>query len=266
MLTSLSNPKIKHTVKLRDRKTRETDQAFLIEGNRELSRAMEAGLSLNSLFICESLFITGNEQHLISYFQKQGTEIIPCDTQVFKKISYREQSDGLLGIAPIKKRTFADLKALLKKTETPLIIVAESIEKPGNLGTILRSADAVKATALIVADPLIDIYNPNVIRSSVGTLFTVPTFELEGKALLNWFKEQKILIVAATPHSDLNYTEANLKGPLAIAFGTEAQGLSDLWMDEADIKLKIPMLGKADSLNVAMAATLLMFEAIRQRT
>ncbi|CDR34388.1 TrmH family RNA methyltransferase [Criblamydia sequanensis] len=266
LLTSLQNPKIKRAVKLMQRRAREGDQAFLIEGHRELLRAQESGQKLECLFYCPALFLEENEEALIEAFRKEKVEIFECIESVFRKISYRDRPDGLIGIGRKHHRTLSDLEALIKKTENPLIIVAEAIEKPGNLGTILRSSDAVDATALIVADPLTDIHNPNVIRASVGTVFTVPVFEMEGKALLEWLKKNQISIVAATPHSDIEFTKANLKGPIAIAFGTEKLGLSPLWMDKADIKVKIPMLGRADSLNVAMAATLLMFEALRQRS
>ena len=147
----------------------------------------------------------------------------------------------------------------------PFYVVAEAIEKPGNLGTILRSSDASCAQGVIVCDRCTDIYNPNVVRASVGTLFTVPTVEETSKNTIAWLKKHHIQIVAATPHADMMYYDADFRKPLAIAFGTEQLGLSDLWDKEADIRVKIPMLGVADSLNVAMACTILLYEVVRQR-
>jgi len=156
-----------------------------------------------------------------------------------------------------------DLESKLKSN--PFLIVAEAIEKPGNLGTILRTSDAVALDALILADRCTDIYNPNVVRASVGTLFTVPVIESGGKETLAWLKKNNIAILAATPHATLEFTKVDMTCPIAIAVGTEQLGLSELWMDSADIKVKIPMHGIADSLNVAMATTLLLYEAVRQR-
>ena len=145
------------------------------------------------------------------------------------------------------------------------MVVAEAIEKPGNLGTILRSSDAVGLDALIVCDACTDIFNPNVVRASVGTLFTVPIVETTGVKALQWLKEHNVSILAATPAAKLEFTQVDMRGPLAIAVGTEQLGLSDLWMREADLQVRIPMCGVADSLNVAMATTLLLYEALRQR-
>ena len=180
-------------------------------------------------------------------------------------MSYRDRPDGLLGIAPQKKMTFDDLEKTIKKGQLPFYVVAEAIEKPGNLGTILRSSDAAGVTGLIVCDRCTDIYNPNVVRASVGTLFTVPTIEAEGQQTLKWLKKQGIAILAATPEATLEFTEVDLNRPLAIAVGTEQLGLSDRWMKEADLQVRIPMNGVADSLNVAMATTLLLYEVNRQR-
>jgi TrmH family RNA methyltransferase len=153
----------------------------------------------------------------------------------------------------------------IKNKKNPLFVVAESIEKPGNLGTILRSSDAVRLDGLIVCDRCTDIFNPNVVRASIGTLFTVPVVESTGREALKWLKKHQIDIMAATPSAQAEFTEVDMKRPLAIAVGTEQLGLSDLWMHEAELQVKIPMGGIADSLNVAMATTLLMYEALRQR-
>ena len=173
-ITSLQNPKIKDAVRLRDRKARDEMDRFLIEGYRELKRAVDAGYKVETLFFCPGFFLGTNERALI---EKSGAEAIECTEEVFAKISYRDRPDGLLAVAPEMHRTLSDLKVLLASLKNPFLVIAESIEKPGNLGTILRSADAAGVDAVIVCDPTTDIHNPNVVRSSVGTLFTVPVFE-----------------------------------------------------------------------------------------
>jgi len=263
LLTSLQNPRVKDLISLRDRRDREEKQQFIIEGYREILRATDACWKISTLFICPELFLGSNEQPLIERILKTGTEVIRCDIKVFKKISYRDRPDGLVAVAPQVHYNLDDLSAKLK--QNPFLIVAESIEKPGNLGTILRTSDAVSLDALIVADRCTDIYNPNVVRASVGTLFTVPVIEAQGKEIIQWLKKNKIAILAATPSATVEFTEVDMTCPIAIAVGTEQLGLSALWMENADIQVKIPMQGVADSLNVAMATTLLLYEAIRQR-
>ena len=264
-LTSLQNPQVKQVIHLRDRHARDETSLFLIEGYREVLRAADAGWKIDKLMICPELFLGSNEGALIKRLAARGTQVITCTDKVFHKMSYRDRPDGLLAIAPQKKMTFDDLEKTIKKGQNPFYVVAEAIEKPGNLGTILRSSDAAGVTGLIVCDRCTDIYNPNVVRASVGTLFTVPTIEAEGEQTLKWLKKQGIAILAATPEATLEFTEVDLNQPLAIAVGTEQLGLSDRWMKEADLQVRIPMNGVADSLNVAMATTLLLYEVNRQR-
>ena len=258
VIESLQNPKVKEVVKLRDRRHRDETGLFLIEGYRELKRAVDAGRQMQQLFYCPKLFLGDNERALIA---AAGGDAFECTPEVFAKISYRDRPDGLLGVAPQRHLHLVDLK--LKKT--PFLLVAESIEKPGNLGTILRSADAAGVDAVIVCDRTTDIHNPNVVRSSVGTLFTVPVVEAAAEEVMAFLKKQGIAMVAATPHAQLEFTQADLKVPLAILVGTEQYGLSELWMKQAEIAVHIPMFGTADSLNVASATTLLLYEVIRQR-
>jgi len=264
-INSLQNPKIKQIVKLRDRRARDKLGLFLIEGYRELLRAMDGGHPIESLFICPSLFLGTNETLLIDRIRARGAEVFECSEQAFHKISYRDRPDGLLAIAPQQMRGLESLSDLLINKPSPFLVVAEAIEKPGNLGTILRSSDAVNLDALIVCDRCTDVHNPNVVRASVGTLFTVPVIDAKSQETIDWLKERGIKILAATPSANVEYTEVDMTQPLAIAVGTEQLGLSDLWMDQADLRVKIPMCGTADSLNVAMATTLLMYEALRQR-
>ena len=266
IITSLQNPKVKEVVRLRDRHDRDSTNQFLIEGYRELSRAMITKRKIDELFICPEFFLGTNENALIDAITKNGAKIIPCSKQVFAKLSYRDRPDGLLAIAPQQHLNLQDLEKILKNKLNPFLIIAEAIEKPGNLGTILRSADAVGVDALILCDKCTDIHNPNVVRASVGTLFTVPVIEADGKTTLQWLKDHKIAVLAATPSAKTEYTKTDLKGPLAIAVGTEQYGLSELWMSQSDLQVSIPMLGVADSLNVATATTVLLYEALRQRS
>lgn len=266
LITSLHNPKIKEALHLRDRKKRDETDLFLIEGYRELLRATDSQRAIKWLFYCPAFFLGKNEPALIERIVQKGAELFPCNEKVFQKLSYRDRPDGLLAVAPQKHLALSDLELLLSKTKNPFLVVAEAIEKPGNLGTILRSSDASGVQGVIVADRCTDIHNPNVVRSSVGTLFTVPVVEAKGSDALNFLKRQHILIVAATPQAEKEYTKTDLTKPLAIVVGTEQLGLSKNWLEAADIQVRIPMLGVADSLNVATATTLLLYEVLRQRT
>lgn len=259
LITSLQNPKIKEVVKLRDRRPRQDADVFIIEGYREIKRALDAGRKIDTLFYCFDHFLGSNEEALI--VQCKSAKQYECTKEVFEKISYRDRPDGLLAIAPQMHLKLSDLK--LK--ENPFLVVAESIEKPGNLGTILRSCDAAGVDAVIVCDPTTDIHNPNVVRSSVGTLFTLPVIEATAEETFAFLKKNNIAIVAATPHAKQEFTQADLKGPLAIVVGTEQYGLTETWMHDADIQVRIPMFGVADSLNVASATTLMLYEVVRQR-
>jgi TrmH family RNA methyltransferase len=234
---------------------------MLVEGYREILRAIESGHPIRQLYICPELYLGSNEDSLISRCKASGTEILPCTRDVFMKIAYRDRPDGLLGVAPQIRHTLADIRL----SSPPLLVVAEAIEKPGNLGTILRSADAVGADAVIVCDRCTDINNPNVVRASTGTIFTVMTVECSSADAISFLRKNKLRIASATPHTDMLYTDADMSGPLALVLGTEQYGLSETWLSSCDLQVRIPMLGQADSLNVASAATILLYEALRQR-
>lgn len=261
-ITSLQNPKVKALLHLRERRARDETGLFLIEGYRELLRFLDHGGKAEEIFFCPELFLGSNEQALIARIKGEHYE---CSPQVFQKISYRDRPDGLLAVAPQKRQGLKELTALIKTKKAPFLVVAEAIEKPGNLGTILRSTDASGADALIVCDKCTDLFNPNVVRASVGTLFSVPVFEASSSEMIAWLKQQGIQIIAATPHASKLFTEVDLTQAIAIAMGTEQLGLSETWMKQSDMQVRIPMKGAADSLNVAMATTLLLYEVVRQR-
>jgi TrmH family RNA methyltransferase len=234
---------------------------MIVEGYREIRRSIENGHAPLTLFVCPEWFQGSNEDALIAQCSSVGAEILHCAPAVFEKIAYRDRPEGLLAVAPQIRRTLADLVV----PECPLLIVAEAIEKPGNLGTILRSADATGTHGVIVCDRCTDINNPNVVRASIGAIFSVPVVESTTDEAIPWLRARGIQVLAATPHTDRIYTDADMKRPTAIVLGTEQYGLSDRWMSEADSLVRIPMLGQSDSLNVAAATTILLYEAIRQR-
>jgi len=260
-ITSLQNPRIKNVVKLRQRASRDEQGILIVEGYRELKRALENHRRPVSLFYCRDFFLGKNEPEIIDQCRSAGAEVISCASTVFAKIAYRERPEGLLALVPQIK---CDLPGL-KLPPAPLLIVAEAIEKPGNLGTILRSADAAGADAVIVCDRCTDINNPNVVRASIGAIFTVPVVETSSEDAIKWLHKNKIQILAASPHAKLAYTQADLRRGTAIVVGAEQYGLSEQWMKAADLQVRIPMRGQIDSLNVAAATTILLFEAARQR-
>lgn len=261
-ITSPANPKVKTVVKLRQRAHRDELGLMLIEGYRELKRALDNGYRPEQLFFCEELFLKGTgEPVVIERCRTLGAEIVACTAIVFAKMAYRDRPEGLLAVGPQLGRTLADLKL----PPRALVIVAEAIEKPGNLGTILRCADAAGVHAVIVCDRCTDLHNPNVVRASTGMLFAVPVVESDSAATLAFLRAHGFAILAATPHTDKLHTDVDLTGNVALVVGTEQCGLSDQWMQAADLRVRIPMLGQADSLNVAAATTILLYEAVRQR-
>ncbi|MFW5803077.1 MAG: TrmH family RNA methyltransferase [Verrucomicrobiota bacterium] len=262
ILSSLQNPRVKHVVRLRDRRDRDREGLMIIEGYRPLLRAVDNGYPVREVYVCADLFQGDNEPALLDRLAQAGAEVLSVSAEVLSKMAYRDRPEGLIAVAPQRRRHIADLDL----PANPFLLVAEAIEKPGNLGTMLRSADAAGVDALILCDRCTDLFNPNVVRASIGTLFTVPVAEGTSEEVLQWLKDKGIATLAATPHTESVYTDVDLTRPIAITVGTEQYGLSKRWMERADLKVKIPMFGQADSLNVATATTLFLFEAVRQRT
>ena len=253
-ITSPQNPRVKHLVRLRDdKRQRQREGLMLVEGYDEITLALAAGHIPNTLLTAPQL--ARREIGRVS------TEIVTVSPEVFGKISYRENPDGWLGIFPVPRLSLEDLKL----GDPPLVVVAESVEKPGNLGAILRTADAAGVDAVLVCDPRVDAYNPNVVRASRGTIFTVPVVETKSTQALVWLQRRGLQILAATPSAEAEFTRQDLRRPLAIAVGTEDEGLSELWMKQADMRVRIPMFGKVNSLNVSIATALIVYEAVRQR-
>ncbi|MBI2518010.1 MAG: RNA methyltransferase [Opitutae bacterium] len=260
-ITSLQNPRVKQLVRLRERRERDDAGLFLIEGYREVRRALEKNIRLKEFYFCPEWFLGENEPALLEQARAAGAQLFELSKEAFAKCSYRDRPDGLLAVAPQWKRGLADLAL----SPQPFLLVVESIEKPGNLGTILRSADAAGVDAVIVCDAVTDIFNPNVVRSSTGVLFSVPVVVEDSAAVLAWLRDQGVRVVATTPDTPTLYTQTDLRGPLAIVMGSEQYGLSQFWLKESHALVRIPMAGQADSLNVAMATIITLFEAVRQR-
>lgn len=253
-ISSPQNARVKHAVRLReDRRQRQRDGLMLVEGWDELRHALAAGLQPQTLFTAPEL--------VSRPLQGVEAETLTVSPAVFEKMSYRDNPDGWLGIFPIPRRSLDDLQP----GRSPLLIVAESVEKPGNLGAILRTADAAGVDALLLCDPRVDPWNPNVVRASRGALFSVPLVEVENSSALDWLRSKGIQILAATPSARTAYTEVDLTVPTAVAVGTEDTGLTDFWMAAADRRVLIPMTGRVNSLNVSIAAALIVYEALRQR-
>ena len=261
-ISSLQNPRVKELVRLRDRRPRDEAGVFLIEGYRGILRALEKGVRLRDLYVAPGWFLGANEPALIARAEAAGAAVFELTPEAFAKVAYRERPDGLLAVAPQWRRTLDDLVLPAE----PFLLVVEAIEKPGNLGTILRSADAAGCQAVIVCDPVTDIFNPNVVRASTGVLFSVPLVVAESAPALEWLRGKGIRLVATTPGAAQLHTAADLRGPLALIMGSEQYGLSDFWLKHADATVRIPMAGQADSLNVAMATIITLFEAVRQRS
>lgn len=260
-ITSPSNPQVKELVRLRDRRRRDRTGTFLIEGYRELTRAVAAGVDLVRVYVCPELFLGGNEESLVERAEGSGATVVRLSERAFRKASYRDRPEGLLAVA----RQFPTDLDRLRLGRNPLVLVVEAIEKPGNLGTMLRTADAVAADGVVVCDPTTDPFNPNVVRASLGTLFTVPVAVSSTGAALAWCRRRGLKTVATTPEGEILYWQVDMTEGVAVVVGSEQYGLTTRWLAGADVRARIPMAGSADSLNAAMAAGIVLFEAVRQR-
>lgn len=258
-ITSIQNPFIKQLLLLQD-KSRERKKAgmFVVEGEREISLAVKGGYEIISLIYCNEIYPESVLMHLIS----QPIDRIEVTPEVYEKIAYRGSTEGVIALVKAKQH---DVSSLQFSSENPLILVAEAPEKPGNIGALLRTADAAKLDAVIIANPRTDLYNPNVIRSSVGCLFTNPVATGSTKEIISFLKEKNIAMYGAALQASKKYTEVDFNKPSAIIVGTESTGLSEDWIKNTTQNIIIPMEGEIDSMNVSVAAAILIFEAKRQR-
>ena len=265
-ITSAQNPKIKGLLELQEKsKVRKRKGLFEVEGRRELQHCIEAGFEPHTLFICRDIITEKELDKVLGAIEENFTgmtcQIVEIPQHLYDKVAYRGGTEGIIAELKCKEMSLESLK--LKKD--PLVVVLESVEKPGNLGAVLRSADASGVDAVIVCDPLTDMYNPNLIRSSIGAVFTVPVATATSEETIKWLKDNEIKIYTAQLQDSEWYYDTDMKGGTAIVMGTEATGLTDIWRKAADAHIKIPMLGRLDSLNVSVSAAILMFEAVRQR-
>lgn len=252
VISSAQNPKVKRLLALqKDSSLRRETGLFVVEGRRELDRCLAAGFEVDTIFVCPAL--AGE--------LKSSGNIYYVTEAVYERVAYRGGTEGVIAEVRAPQWRLQDLRL----PENPLVVVLESVEKPGNLGAVLRSADAAGAHAVIVCDPLTDLWNPNLIRSSTGTCFTVPAVACTSEEAINWLKDNGIRILTAQLQDSSLYYDTDFRSGVAIVMGTESTGLSQIWRKAADAHIRIPMLGTADSLNVSVSAAVLLFEAVRQR-
>lgn len=260
MISSLQNPLVKQVVKLQQKASeRKQRNQFITEGVREVSLAMQAGIKPGILCICPDIFSPDKSYPIDT--QQYMEQVRYVSTEVYSKMAYRQDVEGILMIA----NKYQLLLSNIKLTDNPLIIVLESVEKPGNLGAILRTADAVNADAVIVCDHQTDIFNPNVIRSSLGCVFTRQITICRSEDFIEWASQRQIKTLVASVQAKEYYFEKDMTNGVALIFGAEARGLSELWYKHADERVRIPMQGKIDSLNVSVSVAVMVFEAQRQR-
>ncbi|MBR5399144.1 MAG: RNA methyltransferase [Bacteroidales bacterium] len=261
-ITSLQNSKVKEVVLLQEKaREREKTGLFPVEGLREVAACIAAGFEIESVFLCDEIL-----QGRAIPENIREEKVFHVTPQVYSKISYRESTEGILAVAKARHTTLEDLGNILKDNKEPaLILIAEAVEKPGNLGAILRTADACGATAVIFANPRTDLYNPNLIRASLGGVFTQTVVCCKSEDAISFLKDHGIKIFTAQLQDSVPYYGTDMTGPCAIALGSEADGISDIWRKASDRKIMIPMLGKLDSLNVSVSAAILCYEALRQR-
>ena len=256
---SLQNPFIKQLVQLKDKsRERKKTGLFLIEGQRELSLALKGNYVIETILFLPELI----SESQMSTFVSPETELIEISKEVFQKLAYRDTTEGVIAVAKCKSH---DLETIHFTTKNPLILIAEAPEKPGNIGALLRTADAANVDAVIIANPKSDLYNPNIIRSSVGCVFTKQIALGTTTEIIDFLKKQRINIYCAALQASVNYNTQDFTQSTAIVVGTEATGLSDPWLKNATQNIIIPMQGEIDSMNVSVAAGILIFEAKRQR-
>jgi TrmH family RNA methyltransferase len=255
-ITSTANPRIREALALRKAAVRKSQGLFLIEGEKEIAMAVGAGLRLRTVFYCRELLHGG----ALPAAAIPG-EPLELSREVYNKLAYRDDGAGIMAVAEQPDFSLAHLQLAAH----PLIMVVERIEKPGNLGAILRTADAAAADAVLVCDAQTDLLNPNVVRASLGTLFTVPLAQTDSEAAHAWLLQRQVNIVAVTPEGRGSYTAHDFSQPTALVLGSEADGLSDFWKQNSHQQVSIPMHGAIDSLNVSVAAAIVVFEALRQR-
>jgi len=259
-ISSLQNPRIKQAVQLRRRRGRDRQDRVIIDGVREIRRAVAAGVALVEVFACPEQ-CDADGQALLEQCRRHAIEVLTVTRSVFEKIAFGERLDGVVAVATIQPKTLAEVAP----DAAALVVVLEAVEKPGNIGAVLRTAAAAGATAVVVADAGTDLYNPNAIRASLGAIFTVPVCQAASGETLRWLRQQGLRVFAARVHGAVTYTAVSYREPCALVLGSEAEGLSDVWQPPDVTAIRLPMRGAVDSLNVSTTAAVLLYEAQRQR-
>jgi TrmH family RNA methyltransferase len=262
MITSPHNPRVRLAARLRDHRQRRKEQRILIDGTREISRALAAGVALHEVFFCAELCQGPDARRLLEGIVHSGAEVIEVSPAAFARLAFGEREEGIVAVAAVPPHSLEDLRL----PENPFVAVLEGVEKPGNIGAVLRSADAAGVSALVLAAPRTDLFNPNAIRASLGTIFSLPVASSTTEDVLAWLRAHQLQIVAARVEGSAVYTEIDYRRRTAVIFGSEAEGLTPLWSGDNVRAVRLPMLGAADSLNVSAAAVVLFYEALRQRT
>lgn len=260
-IVSFKNEGIKEVLVLRDRKARDASGSTVIDGIREVEAALQAGIPFQKVYLCPELFERKEAAALAVRLFKQKVSVLETSKPVFEKIAFGERLEGIVAIVRQPDVSLNNFKP----AENPLLVIAEGVEKPGNLGAILRTCDAAGVDGLIVCDGRTDVYNPNVIRASLGAVFTVPVASCTNEQAFDFLKARKIQTVGTFPDAKSSYHENDYSKASAIILGSEQEGLSAFWRDHTDVKVTIPMSGSVNSLNVSATAAIVIYEAIRQR-
>ena len=271
MITSGQNPKVKEVLALQQKSAERRQRGlFVVEGKREVMHCVEMGMKVERLFVCAEML--GEEDcgsvaaclgkvGEMKETGKEGIEVVEVTRGVYEKMAYRGGTEGVIAVVKERRMALEDLSL----GESPLVVVVERVEKPGNLGAILRSADAAGVDAVVVCDALTDLWNPNLIRSSLGAVFTVPCVVCGSEECIAFLKERGIRILTAQLQDSNLYYDVDMRDGVAIVMGTESTGLTTRWREVADAHIRIPMLGRVDSLNVSVSTAVLLYEAVRQR-
>ena len=261
-ITSRQNQRVKDAVKLRDRRARERSGRFLIDGIREIRRALESDIAVAEVFVCRELCRTKQAEQLAEDLRETTCNWSTVSPEVFEKLCFGQRQDGIVAVAETPERTLGDLSL----PNEPLVVVIESLEKPGNVGAVLRSADGAGADAVIVASPRTDLYNSNTIRASLGAVFKSNVCTAPSEQVIGWIRDQELPVAAAQPGAAIKYHEFDFRAGAAIVLGSEAGGLSEVWKGASVTAVSLPMHGIADSLNVSATAAVLVYEAQRQHS
>lgn len=261
-ITSLQNARVKDAVRLRDRRGREKQKRIIIDGAREVLRAIESNAQIVELFVCRELCQNEDCRQAIEIAAQLKIDLIEVSTHVFEKLAFGHRSEGIIAIASTPERNLLDLSL----EENPLVVVLDNIEKPGNLGAVIRSADGAGASAVIASNLRTDLFNPNAIRASLGTIFSTPVVAATVVETQKWLTDRGLTSYAADADGDVEYSQVDLTQPAAIVLGSEARGLSTDWRNDQIETMRLPMLGIADSLNLSATAAVLLYESLRQRS